>query len=539
MHKDVVKAMRHDCHKYMWGSYILYALREIFSLVLPTIIAWLVGDMTNSLLSLDKVAIQQRLVPFLLAIILEVFVSKTEDLFTDMVIIREAANYQSKLLERCMRRPLASLQKETGATIAEHLMNDIPEYYFNQIIKMTSWVIYVCYLVALSLVLWKERLHPIYVGALFLLGTIPLWKSVFLAKKQARYAAEEREYRIRRTQEEHNLFRGRTFFRLNHLEDMEVKKMQDDFARFFSETGRKNCSLTATAEVFSYLSVYGGPLVLILTGALLVYAGQMSVGALMAGYLIFPTISAFYKKISMQMDEKKMEKDIEERIQVFYGNVREDLMEIENVDSSKALLGVEQISFQNVSFTYPENNEYTIRNWNGEFDKTKFVRIAGENGSGKSTLLMLLAGLYEPDEGCIQNEEGEVITKDKLRDLVAYQEQNAHLFKGTVWDNLFATEDKRELAEQLLNQLGCDKDSNFEVEACGVNLSPGERRKVALVRTLLKDAAFLVLDEPFNHLDKKGCDALMEILSHRRGGIIYVSHQDLVREGNMSTVFFL
>lgn len=59
------------------------------------------------------------------------------------------------------------------------------------------------------------------------------------------------------------------------------------------------------------------------------------------------------------------------------------------------------------------------------------------------------------------------------------------------WDNLFATEDKRELAEQLLN-----------------------------------------------HLDKKGCDALMEILSHRRGGIIYVSHQDLVREGNMSTVFF-
>ena len=43
MHKDVVKAMRHDSHKYMWGSYILYALREIFSLVLPTIIAWLVG----------------------------------------------------------------------------------------------------------------------------------------------------------------------------------------------------------------------------------------------------------------------------------------------------------------------------------------------------------------------------------------------------------------------------------------------------------------------------------------------------------------
>ena len=197
--------------------------------------------------------------------------------------------------------------------------------------------------------------------------------------------------------------------------------MQDDFARFFSETGRKNCSLTATAEVFSYLSVYGGPLVLILTGALLVYTGRMSVGALMTGYLIFPTISAFYKKISMQMDEKKMEKDIEERIQVFYGNAREDLMEIENVDSSKALLGVEQISFQNVSFTYPENDEYTIRNWNGEFDKTKFVRIAGENGSGKSTLLMLLAGLYEPDEGCIQNEEGEVITKDKLRDLVAYR----------------------------------------------------------------------------------------------------------------------
>ena len=69
---------------------------------------------------------------------------------------------------------------------------------------------------------------------------------------------------------------------------------------------------------------------------------------------------------------------------------------------------------------------------------------------------------------------------------------------------------------------------DYEVLSGGSNLSPGEKKKILLTRALLRDAEFLFLDEPMNHLDKHGINVLRHALSQRGGGLLLISHQDTI-----------
>lgn len=150
------------------------------------------------------------------------------------------------------------------------------------------------------------------------------------------------------------------------------------------------------------------------------------------------------------------------------------------------------------------------------------IRLIGANGTGKTTLLKLLAGLYHPTSGTVCNGAG----LSQIRKSVAYQAQEGAIFSGTVWENLFLPEEKREQAVNLLRDMGFEKELACEVTPEGTNLSPGERKKLLLVRALLRDANFLLLDEPLNHLDEQGRRILLEKIRHREG-ILIISHQEL------------
>ena len=113
------------------------------------------------------------------------------------------------------------------------------------------------------------------------------------------------------------------------------------------------------------------------------------------------------------------------------------------------------------------------------------------------------------------------------RKSIALQEQDGAIFSGSVWENLFLPESRRDVAAYLLRRMGLEKSLDYEITAEGGNLSPGERKKLLLARALLRNAPFLVLDEPLNHLDAQGKEALLDELAKRSEGILMVSHQEL------------
>ncbi len=146
------------------------------------------------------------------------------------------------------------------------------------------------------------------------------------------------------------------------------------------------------------------------------------------------------------------------------------------------------------------------------------IGVIGINGTGKSTLLKIISGLEEPDEGCVV--KGKTVR-------VEYLAQNP-VFRDdlTILENVItgkkAEEEYRNLegeAKTMLVKLGIE-DFNGRVEL----LSGGQKKRVALVRTLLTPAEILVLDEPTNHLDNDMAEWLEEYLNKYQGAFIMVTH---------------
>lgn len=144
------------------------------------------------------------------------------------------------------------------------------------------------------------------------------------------------------------------------------------------------------------------------------------------------------------------------------------------------------------------------------------IGIIGINGTGKTTLLRIIAGIAPPDEG-------QVVTQNGLR--VTYLPQNPQ-FPSDATILSYVTEGVTEQswnpqteAKTVLNRLGI-QDHEEEI----VHLSGGEKKRVALARTLVNPADVLILDEPTNHLDNEMAAWLEDYLNRFKGVVIMVTH---------------
>lgn len=149
------------------------------------------------------------------------------------------------------------------------------------------------------------------------------------------------------------------------------------------------------------------------------------------------------------------------------------------------------------------------------FDDTDKVGIIGINGTGKSTLLNIIAGREEPDDG-------KIIKGNNIK--IAFLEQNPILDeKLSILENVIGDEkenwDMEGSAKSILNKLGLT-----DYGKSAANLSGGEKKRVALVRTILHPADVLILDEPTNHLDAQMAAWLENFLKNYRGTVIMVTH---------------
>lgn len=182
-------------------------------------------------------------------------------------------------------------------------------------------------------------------------------------------------------------------------------------------------------------------------------------------------------------------------------------MNILNIEHISKVYG-DKIIFNDASFGIQENDK---------------IGIVGINGTGKTTLLKMIAGIEEPDAGQIIRQNG---LKIAYLSQIGISELNKENAKGerTILSYMLEGREESDWSAQsevktILNELGI---TEYDELLC--HLSGGQKKKVALAKTLVSSSDILLLDEPTNHLDHAMLEWLEDYLKRYRGVVIMVTH---------------
>ena len=204
------------------------------------------------------------------------------------------------------------------------------------------------------------------------------------------------------------------------------------------------------------------------------------------------------------------------------------------------------VRLERVSFAYPSRPDLVLDSLDLELFPGETVALVGASGTGKSTVASLLLRFADPIAGRITVGGLDLANcrTDVWRRLLAWVPQRPTIFRGTVADNIRfgAPRATRARTREAAMLAGADRfvralPSGYEtvVGDGGRPLSSGERRRLALARAFLRDAPFVILDEPTADLDPVSADVVAEAVERLRHGrtMLLIAHRaELVRQAD-------
>ena len=208
------------------------------------------------------------------------------------------------------------------------------------------------------------------------------------------------------------------------------------------------------------------------------------------------------------------------------------------------------IEFKDVSFKYPDGDEYVLEHFNLKVPQGTNVAIVGETGAGKSTLVNLVCRFFEPTEGqvLIDGRDARERSQLWLHSNIGYVLQTPHLFSGTVKENLLygkpdATMEQIEDAVHKVSADGViarmDKGYDSQVGEGGDLLSTGEKQLLSFARAILADPRIFVLDEATSSIDtvtEKLIQDAIESLMKGRTSFVIAHRLSTIRQADVILV---
>lgn len=325
------------------------------------------------------------------------------------------------------------------------------------------------------------------------------------------------------------------------------KKMEDNFNETTAEMKRVSVNGTRYRAIFSSMISFSAAVALALVlwrGGIISMEGVLEIGTLSvfmsyALGLMDPvqwlvriisdliTVQVNIERFTRLMETQSDVSDSKEVVEK-YGDSFEPKKE-----NWEPLHG--DITFEDVSFKYPDGDEYVLEHFNLHVPQGTNVAIVGETGAGKSTLVNLVCRFFEPTSGRILIDGRDARERSQLwlHSNIGYVLQTPHLFSGTVLENLKygnpnATMEQIEAAiksvsaENVIERM--DKGYDSDVGEGGDLLSTGEKQLISFARAILADPRIFVLDEATSSIDtvteKKIQDAIENLMEGRTSFVI-------------------
>lgn len=310
-------------------------------------------------------------------------------------------------------------------------------------------------------------------------------------------------------------------FNAEDYQEKKFKNVNDDLTNL-QLFNQKSMSIMSPVM---YLIMYMLTLIIYFIGAYLIKDAMMADKIALFGDMV--VFSSYAMQIIMSFLMLAMIFMILPRAEVSASRINEVLdtnisVKDGNVETKKE---VGTIEFKNVSFKYPDAEEYVLRNISFKANKGDTIAFIGSTGSGKSTLVNLVVRFYDVTEGEILV-DGINIKDYKLEylyKLIGYVPQKAVMFNGTVNSNIAYGDAKEVITDKAVKEAAkvaqaddfvskMDDGYASHISQGGTNVSGGQKQRLAIARAIAKNPEIYIFDDSFSALDYKTDAVLREEL---------------------------
>jgi ABC-type multidrug transport system fused ATPase/permease subunit len=345
---------------------------------------------------------------------------------------------------------------------------------------------------------------------LFALLLPPVLITAYITKKRLeklRLAAKKNKERsIQYLQEALSGYIESNIYHRNHFFVGRYQYFQEKFTKLICEHQVMQHLPSRLIEVFAVFGLF----LLIVFSSFFSGTGSVQVlligGFMAAAYKVIPGIV----KILNSRDQ----------VRTFSYTVNDMLKEQQQIASRVAPNGlpVSSVEFYNVSFSY--QTETVLNNFTMNLKRGDFAGLTGLSGKGKTTVINLLLGFLQPGAGGIAI-NGDMTTGEERQGFwsrISYIRQQSFFIHDTIRNNITLEEnyEKEKLAKVTritgIDTLTAEHPDGIDtiLSENGKNISGGQRQRIIIARALYKDADLVILDEPFNELDRVSEDRLLD-----------------------------
>ena len=277
---------------------------------------------------------------------------------------------------------------------------------------------------------------------------------------------------------------------------------------------------------------------LLVAGSILLMSDEISIGQFVAAEIIIVLIIASVEKLILSLETVYDTLTATQKIGLIMD------MELErNEGIDKSLKNNSQglhYEFRGLSFTHSNADKPILDRINLEIGAGEKVVVTGKSGSGKSTLLYLMAGLIENYSGniIINKLPLETLALDKLRSMIGDSLSHQSIFHGTIRENISVGKDTdEETLRDIIKLVELDEfvfnlkdDLETVLLPEGKQLSHAVISKIILARSIYCNPKLMLLEEEFNHLNKKDSKKLLDYIFHGSWTLVAVSNQEQTME---------